>query len=586
MHSLLYCFANRYNFERLVSLTIRNIQDMEQVPYVNILDTAKRMYHKLPENDLWYRDYFKNETRKAMRENVDLGQESWILNVFREKSGFLTVDLFSTLMDGARSETTAQDLVPAMALTPTTPVFDQTPCENRRKHLTSLKGDGPWKNCAKCRYEREQMMTTGRAIVSVVFTDIWPTFSQDVSNNPDIDQPKSRKKGRKKLRKAFKEAVCQIPIDRVNRGILAEDGYTKCPDQAEHLQKQDGKWLWESCSRCIYDRQLMLDKLRELGVGEGLSVNFGFRSASEPDAAHMATALPEVHNQHMDLKIPAVVEGSLAAETPNVDMIIVEESLQFKDDTKTEPVAEPVNCKANGEDSTADILQESPQTLNLDDEPAESSCKRKGKKKRKRWIESEKLAAVYDPVLEDLVEVADGVITERLQDAPGNHLPTSDPDTNPGVKDDSSPPDAYPESAPEETPLTEQEPESVSEETPLTEQEPEFVDPWSFWGVEPNKSKKRDKAQETLSFASPREASDPCSPSDSCSPSDPCPPSDPCSPSDLWKHWYAERPRFMDNTFESQPAEHTMESSPVGEAEDTIETQSPPLTSELRQNLG
>jgi hypothetical protein len=508
-HSLLYCFASRYKLDRLLGLTIENIEGMRRVAYVSVLDAARKMYHKLPEDDRWYRDYFKNETRNALRENMDLVQESWILDVFREEKGRLTVDLFTTLTDGARSEDTAQDSVPTTVLTPTTSAFNHTPCEHRKKHLTSLKGDGPWKQCPTCHYERDQMMTTGRAIVSVVFADIWPSFSQDISSKPDTDPPKRRKKDRKKLRRALTEAVCHLPVDRVTGGILAEDGYEQCPDQAEHLKKQDGKWLWQSCSRCLCDRQLIFDKLRELGISEGFSALFGFGSASESNAKHIATPSTEVHNQHMDSTTVASVEGSVAAETPECDMVIVEEFPQFEDCPKAEPGAVPVDYETVVEETVADVLEEPPQEIILDDEWADCFFqKKKDKKRRKHWIED--APPEPEPVAEDDSPPADPCPEPVAEDDP----PPADPCPEPVAEDDPPPADPCPEPAPEP------EPELNAWGT------------WGTWGIPSNNSKKGKKGKGIPSSTFSLDPWGPFQP-----------------PPEISKHGYAELPRFTYNAF-------------------------------------
>src|SRR5437667_9738958 len=101
------------------------------------------------------------------------------------------------------------------------------------------------------------------------------------------------------MRRVLKVEVVHLPVDRVTRGILAEPGYEQCADQTEHLKKQDGKWLWESCSACLRDRQLILNKLSEFGIGAGFPALFGFGSASEPNATHSETALPIGHHGDM-----------------------------------------------------------------------------------------------------------------------------------------------------------------------------------------------------------------------------------------------------------------------------------------------
>jgi hypothetical protein len=430
IHTLLYCFASLYKLDGLVALTIENIIGSGDVPYVDILGAAKEAYQQLPEDDVWYREYFKDETRNEMSDNVDLVQEPWIVEVFREGRGRLAVDLFTTLTDRARGGHVDQDSEHGIVLTPTTSPLDDTPCELRKKHLTSLKSEGPWKYCPKCHHERDQMMTTGRAIVSVVFTDLWPTFSQDIINaSPEIAGPIPRKsKGRNKLRRALKEAICHLPVDRVSRAILAEDGDGQCPDQADHLQQQDGKWLWESCSRCLHDRELMLKKLRELGIGEGFAALCGLISMDETISAQAAMPSTDDQDRHMATTDTASLGGSVTADTLGSEAVLVEEYPNSDECPAVEEAAldepGPVDCEAEAvvcdpeslvyepewEEPAADIPEQPCEESKLDDVWGSfrwSLTSKKDKKKRKAHLQEEPAADPPPP------EPAEPPIEER-----------------------------------------------------------------------------------------------------------------------------------------------------------------------------
>ncbi|KAL2367235.1 hypothetical protein RJZ57_008423, partial [Blastomyces gilchristii] len=111
MHSLLYCFAQEYKMDELSALALISIENMTQVPYLNVLDVAKKAYPKLPDadNDDAYRERFRHETRVAMKENKDLIREPWVLDVFRNEHGNLTVDLFTTLTEPLRCDSEANN---------------------------------------------------------------------------------------------------------------------------------------------------------------------------------------------------------------------------------------------------------------------------------------------------------------------------------------------------------------------------------------------------------------------------------------------------------------------------------------------
>ncbi|KAK2813368.1 hypothetical protein FQN50_000683 [Emmonsiellopsis sp. PD_5] len=99
MHSLLYCFAEAHQIQSLSQLASQNFQSTTGVSYPDVLEVAKKVYKKLPQDDLKYREKFKDETRAAMNQDRNLFQELWILDVFRTESGHLTLDLYTTLTE-------------------------------------------------------------------------------------------------------------------------------------------------------------------------------------------------------------------------------------------------------------------------------------------------------------------------------------------------------------------------------------------------------------------------------------------------------------------------------------------------------
>src|SRR5271156_288223 len=88
-HVLLYCFAQEFQLDRLTALTIENIEHMGQVDYQAILSVAKQAYQQLPGNESWFRSYFKEESKRAFAENLDLRRKSWVLDIFKEGNGDL-----------------------------------------------------------------------------------------------------------------------------------------------------------------------------------------------------------------------------------------------------------------------------------------------------------------------------------------------------------------------------------------------------------------------------------------------------------------------------------------------------------------
>lgn len=99
-HSLLYCFARNFELEGLVTLTIKNIKDLGPVDYESIFSTAKETYKQLPNEESWFRDCFKVETKRALKDSRDLVREPWVIDAFREETGNFTTDLFTALTEG------------------------------------------------------------------------------------------------------------------------------------------------------------------------------------------------------------------------------------------------------------------------------------------------------------------------------------------------------------------------------------------------------------------------------------------------------------------------------------------------------
>ncbi|KAK2795519.1 hypothetical protein FQN52_005286 [Onygenales sp. PD_12] len=104
MHSLLYCFAEAHQIQSLSQVASENFQSTKGVSYPDVLEVAKKVYKKLPEDDHKYREKFKDETRAAMNKNRNLVREPWILDVFRTESGHLILDLFTTLTEPPKDE--------------------------------------------------------------------------------------------------------------------------------------------------------------------------------------------------------------------------------------------------------------------------------------------------------------------------------------------------------------------------------------------------------------------------------------------------------------------------------------------------
>ena len=97
---MLYCFARNYQLERLVTLTIKKIKSLGRIGYHSVFSAAKEAYKQLPGDESWFRDCFKQETKKALRDVRDLAHEPWLLDAFREDNGSFILDLFTAMTEG------------------------------------------------------------------------------------------------------------------------------------------------------------------------------------------------------------------------------------------------------------------------------------------------------------------------------------------------------------------------------------------------------------------------------------------------------------------------------------------------------
>ena len=262
MHSILYCFASRHNIKGLIDLSMRNVRGLQQVAYLNILSTAQRVYPKLQEDDRLYRDFFVDETKKAMMEDISLVQEPRILDLFGQEKGHLTRDLFVALSGCVR---------PDDALTPATSVSSSPPSEVQNDVLLkSQKAQEPWADYLTSCYDGDQMEIVGKALGAALLTDIWRFFRWDISYsstlNTSLFDPaiKDMKKAGGATSKVLKEVTVNL-LERVSKDV----GSGRCPNRDKHLTTIDGEWAWESCTICKQDRELLATRFRDFVTYKG-----------------------------------------------------------------------------------------------------------------------------------------------------------------------------------------------------------------------------------------------------------------------------------------------------------------------------
>ena len=59
-------------FDRLVNHTIQNINGIRKDSYWEALAVARHVYGGLPDDEVWYRDYFRKTVGEALDENMEI----------------------------------------------------------------------------------------------------------------------------------------------------------------------------------------------------------------------------------------------------------------------------------------------------------------------------------------------------------------------------------------------------------------------------------------------------------------------------------------------------------------------------------
>ena len=156
--SLLYSFAKCYRLDSLALQTTAAIEKLGQMSFRDVLETAKKMCDTLPKGDLWYRDYFKKTIDSKMKQNKSLAREPYIIDVFSQVKGCLTVDLFLNLTQEAIDDATTRDSMPTCSIgpTPKASTLSMSPCKDRKENFTSLECNDSKVDYPKCSSELVQ----------------------------------------------------------------------------------------------------------------------------------------------------------------------------------------------------------------------------------------------------------------------------------------------------------------------------------------------------------------------------------------------------------------------------------------------
>lgn len=272
-HANLYCLASAYRLDHLVEETIKKMEAVGRIEFRSLVEIAREVYPNTQGDDVWFKNYFKDEVTRALTEAPGIVEDQCILDIYKNDGGRLAVDLFTTITSHYANQGAKVDEISTESRNSIEPVPNMDKvirCENRVQHL---KKKDAWQTCQACSRERDQMIAVGNAVVSVAMNDLLPAMY----SNHAADQitcaaaETSVKSRRKKVRKALTplaEKVVKITSTVFSRSV--NDCTSQCSNQAEHLKKRGGRWQWEDCTRCLEDRARILHELQLLDSSQSL----------------------------------------------------------------------------------------------------------------------------------------------------------------------------------------------------------------------------------------------------------------------------------------------------------------------------
>lgn len=272
-HANLYCLASAYRLDHLVEETIKKMEAVGRIEFRSLVEIAREVYPNTQGDDVWFKNYFKDEVTRALTEAPGIVEDQCILDIYKNDGGRLAVDLFTTITSHYANQGAKVDEISTESRNSIEPVPNMDKvirCENRVQHL---KKKDAWKTCQACSRERDQMIAVGNAVVSVAMNDLLPAMY----SNHAADQitcaaaetlVKSRKKKVQKALTPLAEKVVKITSTVFSGSV--NDCTSQCSNQAEHLKKRGGRWQWEDCTRCLEDRARILHELQLLDSSQSL----------------------------------------------------------------------------------------------------------------------------------------------------------------------------------------------------------------------------------------------------------------------------------------------------------------------------
>lgn len=326
-HAEMYCLATKYDLHELASLAIIQMATGDKLDFKGLVEIAKVIYPKLPDDDIRFSAYFKAKASRAIWENPLVAEEPWILDIYENEGGRLAVDFFRTFVAKQTEKGSLNNgTVNKSKTSPASSKLDQgsntAGCKNRATHLKSLKKNSQ-DGCQKCIKERDRIIMTRSAVVSVAVHHLLPSIYPNTRLSSRPCNAKSLSTAMEHdLRIAIRDHIIDESITPISSLILEisnNESVGYCPDQTKHLKRKEDEWGWKNCPWCLDDRDRLLGQIQKCDRGEFL-YGFAERQKSCQQKRQNFANISEEPNFPECIAEPIKVDVPVELSFPTVDI--------------------------------------------------------------------------------------------------------------------------------------------------------------------------------------------------------------------------------------------------------------------------
>ena len=97
-HAKVYCLASAFNLYHLIKKSINQMERIGRIGFRSLVEIAREVYPNIQANDIWFKNYFKDEVTMALTESPNIAQDQAILDIYKNDGGRLAVDLYTTII--------------------------------------------------------------------------------------------------------------------------------------------------------------------------------------------------------------------------------------------------------------------------------------------------------------------------------------------------------------------------------------------------------------------------------------------------------------------------------------------------------